>query len=119
MRDEISPDHILQIGFGFWPSKTLLSAVELELFSLLADGPKTGLELQAPWGSIRAERTIFSTPLLRSDCYRGTAPAKPANTAIRLQPHGFWLSRAPNTSVGYSKWRTHVCIGSGPISRPR
>src|ERR1700730_7886667 len=47
MRDEISPDHILQIGFGFWASKTLLSAVELELFSLLADGPKTGLELQA------------------------------------------------------------------------
>ena len=50
MRDEISPDHILQIGFGFWPSKTLLSAVELELFSLLADGPKTGLELQGAMG---------------------------------------------------------------------
>ena len=46
MPGEISPDHILQIGFGFWASKTLLSAVELELFSRLADGPKTGLELQ-------------------------------------------------------------------------
>ena len=50
MRDEISPDHILQIGFGFWPSKTLLSAVELQLFSLLADDPKTGLELQDAMG---------------------------------------------------------------------
>src|SRR5438105_7446783 len=50
MQDEISPDHILQTGFGFWASKTLLSAVELGLFSLLADGPKTGLELQGAMG---------------------------------------------------------------------
>lgn len=50
MQNGISPDHILQIGFGFWPAKTLLSAVELELFSLLADGPKTGLELQGAMG---------------------------------------------------------------------
>src|SRR6185369_12841944 len=50
MEVEISPDHILQIGFGFWPAKTLLSAVELELFSRLADGPKTGLELQDSMG---------------------------------------------------------------------
>ena len=30
MKNHISPDHILQIGFGFWASKTLLSAVERE-----------------------------------------------------------------------------------------
>src|SRR5437762_4213296 len=50
MQDQVSPDQILQIGFGFWASKTLLSAVELGLFSLLADGPKTGLELQGALG---------------------------------------------------------------------
>ena len=50
MQDNISPDHILQIGFGFWASKTLLSAVELGLFSRLADGPKTGPELQDAMG---------------------------------------------------------------------
>src|SRR5215210_101724 len=50
MQGEISPDHILQIGFGFWASKTLLSAVELDLFSRLAEGPKTGLELQDAMG---------------------------------------------------------------------
>src|SRR5215831_8310412 len=27
------PDHILQVGLGFWASKTLLSAVEMELFT--------------------------------------------------------------------------------------
>ena len=33
-------DHILQIGLGFWASKTLLSAVEMELFTELAKHPQ-------------------------------------------------------------------------------
>lgn len=36
-----SPDHILQIGMGFWASKTLLSAVEMEVFTELAKGPQS------------------------------------------------------------------------------
>jgi len=50
MQDNISPEHILQIGFGFWASKTLLSAVELAVFSHLAEGQKSGPELQASLG---------------------------------------------------------------------
>jgi hypothetical protein len=50
LQDDISPDRILQIGFGFWASKTLLSAVELAVFSQLADGPKSGPELQGALG---------------------------------------------------------------------
>ena len=50
MKNNISPDHILQVGFGFWASKTLLSAVELAVFSQLADAPKSGAELQAALG---------------------------------------------------------------------
>jgi hypothetical protein len=34
-----TPEHIMQIGLGFWPSKTLLSAVELGVFSSLANAP--------------------------------------------------------------------------------
>lgn len=34
-----TPERILQLGFGFWGSKTLLSAVELGVFSELARGP--------------------------------------------------------------------------------
>ena len=34
-----APDRILQLGFGFWGSRTLLSAIELGLFSELAGGP--------------------------------------------------------------------------------
>ena len=35
-----SPEHILQIGLGFWGSKTLLSAVEMEVFTELAKHPE-------------------------------------------------------------------------------
>jgi O-methyltransferase domain len=35
---ELNPSHIMQVGIGFWPSKTLLSAVELGLFTQLGDG---------------------------------------------------------------------------------
>ena len=35
-----TPEHIMQIGMGFWASKTLLSAVEMELFTELAKHPE-------------------------------------------------------------------------------
>ncbi len=34
-----TPEYIMDVGLGFWASKTLLSAVELGLFSTLADAP--------------------------------------------------------------------------------
>jgi predicted O-methyltransferase YrrM len=34
-----TPEHIMQVGLGFWASKTLLSAVELGVFSALANAP--------------------------------------------------------------------------------
>jgi len=38
MSGQVDPSHIMQVGMGFWASKTLLSAVELELFTKLGDG---------------------------------------------------------------------------------
>ena len=35
----VTPDAIMQLGLAFWGSKALLSAVELGLFTLLANGP--------------------------------------------------------------------------------
>lgn len=39
MSADVTPDRILQLGLGFWGPKTLLSAVELGLFTELARGP--------------------------------------------------------------------------------
>ena len=45
MAPDVTPDRIMQIGMGFWASKTLLSAVELELFTTLGAATKTGDEI--------------------------------------------------------------------------
>jgi hypothetical protein len=42
---ELDPSHIMQVGMGFWPSKTVLSAVELELFTQLGAEAMTGEEI--------------------------------------------------------------------------
>ena len=36
----LSPERIMQVGMGFWASKTLLSAVEIGVFTELAHGPE-------------------------------------------------------------------------------
>ncbi len=42
---ELDPSHIMKVGLGFFASKTLLSAVELGLFTELSKRPMTGAEL--------------------------------------------------------------------------
>jgi hypothetical protein len=44
-QEEATPTQILQVGFGFWASKVLLTAVEFDLFSVLAERPLSGQEL--------------------------------------------------------------------------
>jgi hypothetical protein len=43
-------DHIMQVGLGFWASKTLLSAIEMEVFTELAKNSEDLDELQARLG---------------------------------------------------------------------
>jgi SAM-dependent methyltransferase len=42
---ELDPAHIMQVGTGFWASKVMLSAVELELFTELGTKSMTGEEI--------------------------------------------------------------------------
>lgn len=48
--NQVTPTNIMQIGMGFWASKTLLTAVNMELFTLLAQGELTGNEIQVKLG---------------------------------------------------------------------
>jgi O-methyltransferase domain/Dimerisation domain len=50
MTNALSPAHIFKIGFGFWETKALLSAVELGLFTELANGPEDLNTLSARLG---------------------------------------------------------------------
>src|SRR5216683_7979722 len=47
---DLNPSHIMQVGMGFFASKTLLSAVELGLFTELSRQPMTGAEIAATLG---------------------------------------------------------------------
>lgn len=114
-----TPEKILQLGFGFWASKTLLSAVELGLFTELAKGAadaetlRTRLRLHP-----RAARDFFDALvalglLERQDGrYRNTAEAdlfldraKPGYVGGLLEMgnarlYGFWGSLTEALKTG-------------------
>ncbi|OAI30184.1 methyltransferase [Methylosinus sp. R-45379] len=57
---QLSPEKILGLGFAFWNSKVLLSAVELGLFTVLAEGPADAETLRARLGlHQRSARDFF------------------------------------------------------------
>jgi hypothetical protein len=57
-----TPDAILQTGLAFWPAKTLLSAIELGVFTELASGPETYEWLRTRLGlHPRSARDFFDT----------------------------------------------------------
>jgi O-methyltransferase domain/Dimerisation domain len=45
MSEQVSPAHIMQVGMGFFASKTVLSAVELDLFTKLGSDGMTGPQI--------------------------------------------------------------------------
>ena len=50
MSDTCDPSWLLNTGFGFWSSKVLLTAVELEVFTALSGKKLTGEELGSKLG---------------------------------------------------------------------
>lgn len=46
----LTPEHIMQIGMGFWASKTLLAAIKFNVFTLLAGGSLSGKAIQKKLG---------------------------------------------------------------------
>ena len=81
--DQVTPGGIMQLALGFMASKTLLSAVELGVFTSLADGPLEREALRARTGlHERSARDFFDAlvalGLLKrddSDRYANTAAA--------------------------------------------
>jgi O-methyltransferase domain/Dimerisation domain len=78
---EPKPDHILRTGMGFFASKAVLSAVEMEVFTELAKGPETLETLTGRLGlHPRSSRDFLDTLvalefLERQDGHYGNTPA--------------------------------------------
>jgi len=90
---DVDPSHIMQIGSGFWPSKVLLSAVELELFSVLHDRSLTGEEIEdrlglhprAVWDFLDS---LVGHPTCEQRCICREGPALPVEQSRRSAVRG-------------------------------
>jgi hypothetical protein len=49
-QSSLDPGRIMQVGLGFWASKTLLAAVKLGLFTFLEGGPRSAADVRAALG---------------------------------------------------------------------
>src|SRR5215471_9306958 len=46
----VTPQRIMEVGMAFWPSRTLLTAIKLGVFSELGGEAKTGAEIERNLG---------------------------------------------------------------------
>lgn len=95
MNAPVTPEKILQTGLAFWASKTLLSAVEIGLFSELAHGPLSSDELgERLHLNARSRRDFLDTLVALGFLLReGGRYANTAETAL-------FLDRAKPSYVG-------------------
>ena len=119
MSEALDPSNIVRLGIGFWGPKTLLSAVELGLFTELGKGPLDAGTLRARLGlHERSARDFFDTlvalgMLERSDG-RYSNTAETAQFLDRTKPdyiggliemlngrlYGFWGSLTEGLRTG-------------------
>ena len=94
-----TPAHILEVGTGFWASKLLLSAVELGLFTLLAEGPRTGAEIERALGLHPRGTWDFLDSLVATGFLARTSSGEAALYANTAETAHF-LDRGKPTYVG-------------------
>jgi hypothetical protein len=127
MKKSLAPDRLLQLGLAFWGSKTLLSALELGLFTELAKGPRTGAALRSALGLHERSAADFFDALValgvldrKGDKYRNTPETdlfldrnKPSYVGGILEManarlYGFWgtLTEGLRTGVPQNEAKT-------------
>jgi ubiquinone/menaquinone biosynthesis C-methylase UbiE len=77
--EAVLPDRIFEIGYAFWKSKVLLSAVELRIFTALGDGPLDGGTLGARVGLSQRSARDFLDALVALDLLNRDAQGRHAN----------------------------------------
>jgi hypothetical protein len=96
MSGNISPDGILQLGLGFWSSRTFLSAVELGLFTELAKGPADLQALSSRFSLHSRGARDFLDALVALGMLDRSVDGKYQNTAQT----GLFLDRTKPSYVG-------------------
>jgi len=96
MSKEATPETIIQLGLGFWGAKTLLSAIELDLFTELAQRPLGAEEVRERLKLHRRSVRDFLDALVALGMLERDAAGKYNNTAET----DLFLDRAKPTYVG-------------------
>src|SRR3979490_2738400 len=110
---ELDPSHIMEVGTGFWPSKTLLSAIELDLFSHLGAESISGRKSVRGSRWPRAPYTTSLTPWSHwaSSSAKGRGPTAAIATAPRRRRSS--TSTAPPMLGDSSRCATPGSTGAG------
>ena len=130
-----NPEKILQTGLAFWPSKTLLSAIEMGVFTELAHGPADLQPLRVRLGlHARSARDFLDTLVAlgfltrEGDHYANTPETdlfldrkKPSYIGGNLEMcnerlYGFWGSLTEGLRTGLPQ--NEIKSGGRVFSRP-
>jgi hypothetical protein len=134
MTDDLAPDAILDLATGFWRAKALLTAVELGLFTVLAEGPLDAEALRGRLGlQARGARDLFdalvalgmlerregryaNTP--ETDCFLDRA--KPTYVGgllemLNARLYGFWGSLTEGLRTGKPQNELKAESGGGGL----
>ena len=101
----------MQVGLGFWASKTLLSAVEMEVLRNWREAARTLKRSGGGWDCIRAPHATFLMLSLPSDFCDG----KTANTPTPRRQIFSSIKESPPISEVFWKCRTIDFLASGKI----
>ena len=116
MNEQPSPEKILQTGLAFWASKTLLSAIEMGVFTELSRGPEQFDALSGRLGlHPRSARDFLDALVALGFLQRERRPLR-QHARDRSLPRS---ARSRPTWAASSRWRTTACIRSGGTSRRR
>jgi len=91
-----TPDRIIEIGYAYWKSRALLSAVEIDLFTVLSRGPLDCGELIARLGLAGRQARDFFDALVSLGLLARDEQQRYSNTLET----GFYLDRGSANYVG-------------------
>ena len=100
----------MQLGMAFWGSKTLLSAIELDVFGALAKGPRKGATLAGELGLHERSARDFLDALVALGMLRSR---RRRVLATRRRPTCSSIARSPHTSAAARDGQRAGCIPSG------
>ena len=99
--ENLSPERIMDVGMGFWPARTLLTAIKLGVFTELGPEPKSGRELQTALGLHPRSNPDFFDSLVALNFLQRDGDGDEARYANTLETATFLDRNSPAFMGGF------------------